>query len=173
MRQINAIIRLRRDNDYNFESIKNSFIPASGEVVFVDTATTGLRAKVGDGVTTFANLNYLDENAYNTSVIHGYFYNNHFYAEMQHQNELVAIRDKLYIDRGQGKIYSYDGTDFIPIENNFINASDSVAGIAKLYDTTGQNTDGSITQRLFTTEIEKKCSVSIDENDDELLIFSI
>ena len=173
MQQISAIIRLRRDNDYNFESIKNSFIPANGEVVFVDTATTGLRAKVGDGVTTFANLNYIDENVYNTSVIQGYFYNNNFYAEMQHQNKLAAINNKIYIDRGQGKIYYYDGTNFVLIEGNFTNASDSVAGIAKLYDTKGYNTDGSITQRLFTTEIEKKYSVSIDENDNELLIFSI
>lgn len=53
---IDAVIRLRRDNDYNYEAIKNTFVPASGEVVLVDTAQTGLRAKVGDGVSTYAQL---------------------------------------------------------------------------------------------------------------------
>ncbi len=57
---IKATIQLRRDNDYNFEVIKDKFIPANGEVVLVDTARDGLRAKVGDGYTTFANLEYTD-----------------------------------------------------------------------------------------------------------------
>ena len=54
MKHINAIIQLRRDNDYNFEAVKNTFIPANGEVVLVDTAKDGLRAKVGDGYSTYA-----------------------------------------------------------------------------------------------------------------------
>ena len=32
MKTINAIIQLRRDNDYNFEAVKNTFVPANGEV---------------------------------------------------------------------------------------------------------------------------------------------
>ena len=51
---IDAVIRLRRDNDYNYEAIKDSFVPASGEVVLVDTVKNGLRAKVGNGVNTYA-----------------------------------------------------------------------------------------------------------------------
>jgi hypothetical protein len=53
-RTIEAILQLRRDNEYNFENIKNTFIPENGEVVLVDTARDGLRAKVGDGVSTYA-----------------------------------------------------------------------------------------------------------------------
>ena len=53
---LNTIIQLRRDNDYNFEKVKNTFIPANGEVVLVDTARDGLRAKVGDGFSTWAQL---------------------------------------------------------------------------------------------------------------------
>ena len=56
----NGIIRLRRDNDYNYEKIKDIFIPAKGEVCLVDTALRGLRAKVGDGVTKFGELEYAD-----------------------------------------------------------------------------------------------------------------
>jgi len=56
MDKLESIIRLRRDNDYNFEKIKNTFVPDNGEVVFVDTAHDGLRAKVGDGYSTFSQL---------------------------------------------------------------------------------------------------------------------
>ena len=38
IKQINSIIKLRRDNDYNYEKVKNTFIPARGEPILVDTA---------------------------------------------------------------------------------------------------------------------------------------
>ena len=84
MKIINAIIRLRRDNDYNFETIKNTFIPANGEVVLVDTAGKGLRAKVGDGITTWANLNYTDEGLrqeIQNVIIRGYYHEGLFYTD--------------------------------------------------------------------------------------------
>jgi len=56
-----SINTLRRDNDYNYKKIENTFIPANGEVCFVDVAGYGLRTKVGDGSSTFAQLPYLDE----------------------------------------------------------------------------------------------------------------
>ena len=58
---MNAVICLRRDYDYNFDAIKNIFVPANGEVVLIDTATKGLRAKVGDGISTLAELPYTDK----------------------------------------------------------------------------------------------------------------
>ena len=64
-KQINASVRLRRDNDYNFERIKDTFIPASGEVILVDVAAIGLRAKVGDGFTPYGELPYVDEDLRN------------------------------------------------------------------------------------------------------------
>ena len=69
---VEAIIRLRRDNDYNYERIKNTFVPANGEVVLVDTARDGLRAKVGDGITTYANLQFTDADIRN-AVLQGYY----------------------------------------------------------------------------------------------------
>ena len=78
MNILNAVIQLRRDNDYNFKKVENSFIPANGEVVLVDTAKDGLRAKVGDGYSTFAQLQYTDADLRNT-VLHGYFYQGNFY----------------------------------------------------------------------------------------------
>jgi hypothetical protein len=70
MKILNAIVQLRRDNDYNYEKIKDSFIPLKGEVVLVDTARNGLRVKVGDGKTSFNQLSFIDKEA---SVISGYY----------------------------------------------------------------------------------------------------
>jgi hypothetical protein len=63
---IDATIRLRRDNDYNYEAIKDIFIPSNGEVILVDTASDGLRAKVGNGVNTYAELPFTDADIRNT-----------------------------------------------------------------------------------------------------------
>jgi len=77
---LDAIIRLRRDNDYNYELIKDTFIPSNGEVVLVDTAKDGLRAKVGNGVNTYAELQFTDEDIRN-AVLQGYYANNIFYKD--------------------------------------------------------------------------------------------
>ena len=41
-KRVEAIFKLRRDNDYNYEKVKDTFIPAKGEVCLVDTARLGL-----------------------------------------------------------------------------------------------------------------------------------
>lgn len=46
----------RRDNYFNYNA---DFVPANGQICFVDTASDGLQIKVGDGITTWENLNYL------------------------------------------------------------------------------------------------------------------
>jgi hypothetical protein len=71
----------KRDNHYNY---KDDFIPNNGQICFVDTAKDGLQFKVGDGVTAWKDLSY-------------------------------------------------------------VQASETVAGLTKLYSTTGSNVDGSMT----------------------------
>ena len=97
MRHLNAIIQLRRDNDYNFEAVKNTFIPANGEVVLVDTAKDGLRAKVGDGYSTYAQLNFTDADLRN-AVIHGYLNNGQFYQDNNHSIMITPMVNKIFID---------------------------------------------------------------------------
>lgn len=53
-----VVFKLRRDNDYNYEKVKDSFIPKKGEVCLVDTARQGLCVIVGDGVSTYGSLEY-------------------------------------------------------------------------------------------------------------------
>ena len=51
------------------------------------------------------------------------------------------------------------------------NATAETAGIVKLYDTVGQNIDGTMTQRAITKELNEKFELTINA-DEELIIFT-
>lgn len=170
MNILNAVIQLRRDNDYNFKKVENSFIPANGEVVLVDTAKDGLRAKVGDGYSTFAQLQYTDQDLRNT-VVHGYFYQNNFYQDTMHSVLMNGMINKIYIDDAARKLYFFDGVQYNTITNDFVTATADTPGVVRLYGTTGQNVDGTMTQKAITNELELRYKAEID-SDNELLVFS-
>ena len=170
MNVLNAIIQLRRDNDYNYKKVENTFIPANGEVVLVDTAKDGLRAKVGNGYSTFAQLPYTDADLRNT-VLHGYFYQNGFYQDAIHSVLMNGMINKIYIDDTTRKLYFFDGTQYIVINDDIVTATAQTPGVVKLYGTTGQNTDGTMTQKAITDELDLRYKAEIDSNN-ELLIFS-
>ena len=170
MKTYNAIIQLRRDNEYNFEKVKNSFVPANGEVVLVDTARNGLRAKVGDGFSTYAQLQFTDEDIRN-AVIHGYLIDGDFYKSQSKEVRLVPMINKIFIDDSNLKIYFYDGTQYKNIQTTFTTATASDPGIVKLYGTTGDNTDGTMTQKAITDELDLRYKATMD-SENELLVFS-
>ena len=170
MNILNAVIQLRRDNDYNYEKVKNSFVPANGEVVLVDTAKNGLRAKVGDGYSTFAQLQYTDADLRNP-VLHGYYYNSGFYQDTMHTIPMARMMNKIYIDDAKRKLYFFDGEQYIAVQEDLVTATAEVPGVVKLYGTTGQNIDGTMTQKAITDELELRYKAEIDSNN-ELLVFS-
>lgn len=170
MRAIEAVLQLRRDNDFNFNKIKDTFIPANGEVVLVDTAKDGLRAKVGNGYSTYAELSFTDADLRN-AVLHGYLKDNIFYYDNIYSTPMAAMINKIYIDDSTYKIYYFDGTEYKNIQTTFSTATDITPGLIKLYSTTGQNTDGTMTQKAITDELDLRYKASIN-SDDELLIFS-
>jgi hypothetical protein len=90
---INAILRLRRDNDFNYEKIKSSFIPANGEICLIDTARNGLRAVCGDGKTVFADLPYFNE-----TIQKGYYKDGAFYKDYALTEIIEGSETKIYID---------------------------------------------------------------------------
>ena len=167
---IKSIIQLRRDNDYNFEQIKNTFIPANGEVVLVDTASDGLRAKVGNGFSTYAELQFTDADMRN-AVIHGYLQNETFYKDSIFSVPITPMINKIFIDDSTRKIYFYNGEQYQNIQTTFTTASAVEPGLVKLYSTTGQNIDGTMTQKAITDELDLRYKATVD-SDDELLIFS-
>jgi hypothetical protein len=109
--KIEVILQLRRDNEYNFEAIKNTFIPANGEVVLIDTAKNGLRAKVGDGVSTYAQLQFTDEDIRN-AVLHGYLLDGDFYKTINKDGLINPMINKIFIDDSTHKIYYYNGEEY-------------------------------------------------------------
>lgn len=146
--------KIRRDNLYNYS---DSYIPANGEICLVDTPASGLRVKVGDGVTTFALLEYSD-----TIMLMGYFLNGAFYSDAQKTKEMKAVTNKFYIDLASAKLYIYDGTQYIMVSADTAVATEDTAGVVKLYKSTGTNEDGTMTQKSITDEIGKKMSATID-----------
>lgn len=166
-----AVVRLRRDNDYNFERIKNKFIPAHGEVILVDTAQNGLRAKVGNGYSTYAQLEYVDEDLRN-QVQQGYYVNGEFYKDETLATIFPKMINKIYIDKPNSTIYYFNGEEYVDIDGVYPTASADIAGAVKLYSTTGYNTDGTMTQKAITNELELRYKATIDD-DKELLTFSL
>lgn len=167
---INAIIRLRRDNDYNYEKIKSSFIPANGEICLVDTARSGLRAVCGDGKSTFGELDFIDN-----LFIKGYAKDGFFYVDTSYTTMCKTSTNVLYIDIPSSTLYYFDGQKYQEIGRNTIPtanaANDTTPGIMKLYSTTGYNDDGTMTQKAITQELEEKVEITLNI-EEELIIFS-
>ena len=172
---LNAIIQLRRDSEANFEKIKNSFIPANGEVVLVDTNSKGLRSKIGDGIKTFSQLPYTDEeifNSINNVIIYGYYLNDNFFTNSTYTVVLPRELNKIYIDNNSKGLFYYDGIQYISINDALPTASDVVAGISKLYQDGGQNTDGSMSQKAVTNGVHS-INFALDDQDEECLVLDL
>ena len=151
MKQFNAVLRLRRDNDYNYKKIENTFIPAKGEICLIDTAQGQLKAVCGDGITTFGKLEY-----FNQLIFKGYYAGGLFFKDKELTEMFKAFTDVIYIDLNTNKLYYFNGEEFCQISGSEIKtATASEAGIMKLYTSVGYNEDGTMTQKAITEEIDE------------------
>lgn len=164
---LNVVLRLRRDNEFNYNKIKDSFIPANGEICLIDTPRDGLRAVCGDGVSVFGELPYVFD-----FIEKGYYKEGSFYIDQTYSQKITAIATKIYIDLNTSYMYYLNGSVFEPIDFALPTATASQAGVLKLYDELGYNTDGTMTQKAITEELEQKVEVSLKE-EEELVIFSL
>jgi hypothetical protein len=167
---LKTIVKFRKGSESQFNP---EYIPLRGEVVFVEFANDINKMKIGDGVTKFADLPYADKyliDQINSIVIRGYYIDGEFYTDEQKSSKYVPYEYKLYIDIPSNLIYSYDGTSYVTSGNIVGPATETNPGIMKLYNTTGNNTDGTMTQNSITSEIGKKFVVTPDE--DETITFT-
>lgn len=164
IKRVEAIFKLRRDNDYNYENVKDTFIPAKGEVCLVDTARLGLCVKVGDGVSTYGSLEYVNTIFQMVTFVEGKVFIN--------DKEIIPNGNKIYIDANNtNDLYYYNGVEFVLIgPGSLPTASAGTAGIMKLYSTTGENVDGTMTQKAITDELNTKVSASVNL-EDETVVF--
>lgn len=159
--------QVRRDNDYNYDKVADVFVPLNGEICLVDTARDGLRAKCGDGKTLWKDLEYIDN-----YIIKGYYFNNNFYKEYNYQTQIQGAIQKIYIDLPSRTIHFYDGETFISTRGESCKpATEEAPGIVKLYQTIGNNTDGTMTQKAISKELEEKVEIALNMSE-ELIIFS-
>ena len=162
---INVLIACRRDNDYNYAKVATTFIPKSGEICLVDTSRQGLCAIVGDGSATYGDL--LAKGYVNDIFIKGFYLNGTFYNVKENPTDVNILDknvNKIYIDlNNKNNIYYYDGENFVLIGiGNLPTASADTAGVVKMYNVTGSNEDGTMTQKSITEELEKKVEVSVN-----------
>lgn len=164
IKRVEAIFKLRRDNDYNYEKVKDTFIPAKGEVCLVDTARLGLCVKVGDGISTYGSLEYVNTIFQMVTFVEGKAFIN--------DKEITPNGNKIYIDANNtNDLYYYNGVEFVLIgPGSLPTASAETAGIMKLYSTTGENVDGTMTQKAITDELNTKVSASVNL-EDETVVF--
>ena len=163
MKTINTIIQLRRDNEFNYPT---TYVPRNGEVLLIDTPTKGLQVKVGNGTSTFTQLDYYASDI----IVRGYYFEDKFYSDNNHENLITGSNLKIYVDISTSRLYIYNEEQYTII-NTVPYASSTNAGILKLYDTTGSNTDGTMTQKSITDQLNTKVSVTVEE-ENELAIFS-
>lgn len=163
-KRVEAIFKLRRDNDYNYEKVKDTFIPAKGEVCLVDTARLGLCVKVGDGVSTYGSLEYVNTIFQMVTFVEDKAFVN--------DKEITPNGNKIYIDANNtNDLYYYNGVEFVLIGPGSLPvASAETAGIMRLYSTTGENVDGTMTQKAISDELNTKVSASVNL-EDETVVF--
>lgn len=167
---LKTIVKLRRGAESEFAV---DYLPLKGEVAFVEFSDGTVRMKVGDGDTLFTDLQYADKyvvDQINNIVCQGYLIDGEFYVDTEKTAKIVPYSYKIYVDLNTSIIYSYNGTQYIATSAMVPAATSVTSGIMKLYDESGSNTDGTMTQKSITSEVGKKFDINID--DDETIVFT-
>ena len=111
----------------------------------------------------------------NNLFIKGYSKDGFFYTDASYTTMCKTNTNILYIDIPTSGLYYFDGQKYQEIGRNTIPtanaATDTTAGIMKLYSTTGHNEDGTMTQKAITEELGEKVEVTLNI-EEELIIFS-
>ena len=169
---LKTVIKLRRDTEDNYKKYPE-YKPLKGEVAFIESNSGEVRMKVGDGETLFSDLEYADSyliTKINDIVNRGYFIDGQFYKDAEKTITIVPYEYKVYVDIPSNVIYTYDGEKYVTTGGAVQQATDTTPGIMKLYNTTGVNTDGTMTQNSITNKLSEKFKVAPTE--DETLIFT-
>lgn len=71
--------------------------------------------------------------------------------------------------KGDGSVHTFETQD---TDTTYSLGTDEVTGLTKLYATTGNAEDGTMTQKAIKTELDKKVGVTVDDSQN-ILIFTI
>lgn len=143
----------------------------SGLIVFEeDTQKLYLASKGNDDLVAWNELGRF--------LIHGYYYKEVFYEDNEHLIKIEPNLYTIYIDDSNesplmfiyNKKYGEEDYHYICMNGYVDQASETTSGIARLYNSLGNNTNGSCTQKIISEELNRKVSVEIDA-EQSCLIF--
>lgn len=163
-------IQFKRGNKSALERVLvDANKPSKGEPIWeIDTN----KLKIGDGLNNYLDLPYLTgESEESNLVITGYYYSNGFYEEPEHINVLPRYTTKLYFDISTSQIYYYSIDSLYHRLVQTVQVDSNLPGLIKLYSTTGEHIDGTMTQKAITAELNKKVELSLDEVGSECVTF--
>ena len=146
-------LQLKRGTQEKLESLLiDDKKPLYGEPIW-ETDTN--RLKIGDGEKDYKDLPYLDES---DIVLEGYYDKNNdvFWKDELYNNPYPRYIGKIYKDLKTGFYYYLKDNKYIVMLGV---ASSTDYGVSKLYQTMGQNTDGSVSQKGMTDAINNIASV--------------
>lgn len=139
--------------------------PTAGEPIWeLDTN----KLKIGDGIHDYVELPYLADGSDATNLFLTGYYDREldvFWNEEGKVNPLTRSTSKIYIDIPTNLIYRLVDNKYVLLVKL---ANNLTAGITKLYMGTGQNTDGSMTQKAITDSLNS--ITSIDESNEYIEI---
>lgn len=163
-REIRTRIALKRGTLAELSTANPKLL--KGELFIVDTKD-GVKTKVGDGNSFFNDLDYL-----NDFLQMGYYLNGKFYKDSTYTTQLTGSVSCLYVDLNEkvnNHLYYFTGSEYIRASGEAFATSES-AGIMKLYDVSGDNVDGTMTQRAITEGLHNGV---YDEDDETLCLTNI
>jgi len=138
-------------------------VPAKGEPIW-ETDTNKL--KIGDGITSYINLDYFGGDVDDHLVLEGYYSleDDKFYdkpLDDPDKQRLPEWSSKLYKDLDTGNSYYYKS---LTVGKHFKVLNINV----NLYNSSGQNVDGAMTQKAVTDAINN-INFGVDTSDTECL----
>ena len=92
---------------------------------------------------------------------------------MNHTQLISGAIQKLYIDLTERVLYFYDGEQYLTAAGGTNKpASENEAGVVKLYQGTGNNIDGTMSQKAISEELDDKVEVKLNHEEETLIFFS-
>ena len=108
----------------------------------------------------------------NAIIVRGYLFEGQFYQDEEHRIKYVPYEYKIYVDITSSTIFIYNGENYIAAVANVPFADQNLAGIAKLYQSTGANTDGSISQKIVTEELNQRFKITTNAAEETILFLN-
>ena len=89
-------------SDYSERDKIPTGVLVEGTPVYISSLNKTQRCHINNKV-----IEWVDDNASELSV--GYYFEDKFYSDAEHTDEIEALQDKLYVDLGKNDLYIYHG----------------------------------------------------------------